>query len=71
MLWIIPTLVTSTIVGLSVLAILPNRKVQKHRSKEMFKLEQLLRTTGGASVAAGADSTMPAVSIGDLVTRNL
>jgi len=69
-LWIILTLVTSMIVALSVLAILPNRKVQKLRSKELFKLEQLLLTTVGTPVASSTDSRIPDVSIGDLATRN-
>jgi tetratricopeptide (TPR) repeat protein len=67
-LWILLTLTTSVVVALSVLAILPNRKLQKLRARESGKLDQLLATRKVRTVAAVGGAMVLDVSVGDQAT---
>ncbi|QDV10298.1 hypothetical protein CA51_01440 [Rosistilla oblonga] len=69
-LWVFLTLTTSIIVALSVLAILPNRKLQKRRNKELRQLEKLLATTTAVASPATPGAVALDVSIGDQITQN-
>ena len=67
-LWILLSLATSIVVALAVLAVLPNRKLQKLRIRETRILDQLLAASKGRPVATVGDSIALDISIGDQAT---